>query len=156
LTLSEVAPAEAVPDSINPEIARGDDLLGAEALVIEDDALVRSALVGLLGGWGVRVHEAKGLTDAQRWIQDGLKPAIILSDYRLQDGDNGIDVVQQLRRQLQTPVPACLMSGDTDGALMAAAQAAGLSLLHKPVRPAKLRNLLRRLLAGQPVGEDLR
>ena len=156
LTLSEVPPAEPPPDSMNPEVTQGDDLQGAEVLVIEDDALVRSALVGLLSGWGIRVHEAKGLTEAQGLIHRGATPALILSDYRLQDGDNGIDVVQKLRSQLQTTVPACLMSGDTDAGLMAAAQAAGLTLLHKPVRPAKLRNLLRRLLAGQLVEEDLR
>ena len=156
LTLAEVPPAELPPDSMNPERAKGDNLEGAEVLVIEDDALVRSALVGLLGGWGIRVREAQGLADAQDLIQAGLKPDIIVSDYRLQDGDNGIAVVQQLRRQLQHPVPACLMSGDTDVTLMTEARAAGLTLLHKPVRPAKLRSLLRHLLAGQPAEDDLR
>ena len=43
------------------------------------------------------------------------------------------------------PIPACLLSGDTDPGLMQAAQEAGLTLLHKPVRPAKLRSLIRRL-----------
>ena len=43
-------------------------------------------------------------------------------------------------------VPACLISGDTDPGLMQAAKVAGLTLLHKPVRPAKLRSLWRRLL----------
>ena len=102
------------------------------------------------------MKEAQGLADAQNLIQAGVKPDIIVSDYRLPDGDNGIAVVQQLRRQLQHPVPACLMSGDTDGTLMTEARAAGLTLLHKPVRPAKLRSLLRHLLAGQPAEDDLR
>ncbi len=154
LTLPKVAPATGTPEAVLSEREQKDDLLGAELLVIEDDALVRSALVGLLGGWGIRVYEAQGLNAAQQWIQNGLKPVLILSDYRLQDGQNGIDVVQQLRGQLRYAVPACLMSGDTDVALMGAAQAAGLTLLHKPVRPAKLRNLLRRLLVGQPVEDE--
>jgi signal transduction histidine kinase len=158
LTLPTVAPATELIDALHSEHEQKDDLQGAEVLVIEDDALVRSALVGLLGGWGIRVHEAQGMTAAQHWLQNGLKPALILSDYRLQDGPNGIDVVQQLRSQLRYAVPACLMSGDTDATLMNAAQAAGLTLLHKPVRPAKLRNLLRRLLVGQSAegDEDLR
>jgi signal transduction histidine kinase len=158
LTLPTVAPATELIDALHSEHEQKDDLQGAEVLVIEDDALVRSALVGLLGGWGIRVHEAQGMTAAQHWLQNGLKPALILSDYRLQDGQNGIDVVQQLRSQLRYAVPACLMSGDTDATLMNAAQAAGLTLLHKPVRPAKLRNLLRRLLVGQSADgdEDLR
>jgi len=156
ITLPKVAPATEHVDALHSEHEQQDELQGAELLVIEDDALVRSALVGLLGGWGIRVHEAQGMAAAQQWVQRGLKPALILSDYRLQDGQNGIDVVLQLRGELRYAVPACLMSGDTDANLMGAAQAAGLTLLHKPVRPAKLRNLLRRLLAGQPVEEDLR
>jgi hypothetical protein len=54
-----------------------------------------------------------------------------------------------LRQQLACAVPACLISGDIDPALIQAAQQAQLTLLHKPVRPAKLRNLLRHLLADQ-------
>lgn len=158
LTLPVVPPADVVADAASPERAQGDDLQGAEVLVIEDDALVRSALAGLLGGWGVRVYEAQGLADAQQWLRDGLQPAVILSDYRLQDGQTGIGVVQLLQAQLPHAVPVCMMSGDTDATLMADAKAAGLILLHKPVRPAKLRNLLRHLLAGQPDDdvEDLR
>jgi len=42
-----------------------------------------------------------------------------------------------------------LISGDADPALLLAAQVAHLTLLHKPVRPAKLRSLLSRLLTVQ-------
>lgn len=155
LTLSAVQPMPSAPDRVNVEPHQGDELQGAEVLVIEDDVLVRQALVGLLGGWGLRVHEAQGLTDALQALDAGANPAVILSDYRLQDGQNGIAVVQQLRARLHSAVPACLMSGDTDAQLMAAAQVAGLTLLHKPVRPAKLRNLLRRVLTGQLVRGDV-
>jgi CheY-like chemotaxis protein len=125
-------------------------------LVIEDDALVRVALTGLLEGWGMQVHAAQSLSEAGGWVSQGLRPAMILSDYRLQEGTNGIEAVQQLRLQLDHAVPACLMSGDTHPELMLVAKSAGLTLLHKPVRPAKLRNLLRRLLSVQPTEEDFR
>lgn len=157
LTLSATTPVELPPGAIGQDRPQVDGLLSVEVLVVEDDALVRVALVGLLGGWGIRVQEAQGLTDAQALIRAGVKPDLIVSDYRLQGAANGIDVVQQLRAQLHHDVPACLMSGDTDVSLMTAARVAGLTLLHKPVRPAKLRNLLRHLLAGgQPAEDDLR
>jgi hypothetical protein len=48
-------------------------------------------------------------------------------------------------------VAACLMSGDLNPDLAQAAKSAGLTLLNKPVRPAKLRSLIRHLLnAGSP------
>jgi signal transduction histidine kinase/ActR/RegA family two-component response regulator len=137
-------------------LSASDDLQGRRVLVVEDDALVRAALVGLLQTWGLTVHEAEGLAQARQWLRSGVVPDVIISDYRLDDVHNGIDVVMQLRTMLGMPIAACLMSGDTDVALMHAAQSAGLTLLHKPVRPAKLRSLLRRQFSGQPTEVDLR
>jgi len=71
---------------------------------------------------------------------------LILSDYRLAAGDNGLLAIKRLRAFTDLPIAACLMSGDTDSTLMQTAREANLPLLHKPVRPAKLRNVLRRLL----------
>lgn len=156
LTLPLAEPQHKYLDTMAFDRPQGDGLVGAVMLVIEDDPLVCTALVGLLEGWGIQVHDAKGLMDAQQWIQHGLRPSLILSDYRLLDGQNGIEVVQKLRSMLGVSIPACLMSGDTDAILMSAAQVAGLTLLHKPVRPAKLRSLLRRLLNHQSIEEDLR
>ena len=51
----------------------------------------------------------------------------------------------RLRLAAQKEIPACLISGDTDPDLMQAAKVAGLTLMHKPVRPAKLRSLIGRL-----------
>lgn len=146
---------EIIKDKMTP-----DDVRERCALVVEDDALARSALVGLLVSWGMRVAQARGASDALECLAQGLVPDVIVSDYRLQEGHNGMQLVQSLRQRLGTPTPACLMSGDTDPGLIQAAQAAGLTLLHKPVRPAKLRSLLRHLLMEQAdqrveTGDDL-
>ncbi|MCM2297573.1 ATP-binding protein [Rhodoferax sp.] len=133
---------------VTPEQPTRDGLTGT-VLVIEDDDLVRQALVDLLKSWGWMVAEARDLKSAMELIQGGVLPGLIISDYRLDDTLNGILVITQLRQQLAHPIPACLISGDTDTALIQAAQAAQLTLLHKPVRPAKLRSLLRHLLMDQ-------
>ncbi|MDD5336020.1 MAG: ATP-binding protein [Rhodoferax sp.] len=139
-----------------PQVKPLEDLVGLVVLVIEDDALAREGLVSLLVSWGALVVQAEGLTAAQWQLKDGLLPDLIISDYRLLDGENGIDTVRQLRAAAGRPIPACLMSGDTDPDLLKAAKDAGLTLLHKPVRPAKLRSLIRRLTApDQTDGEVL-
>ncbi len=152
--------AQVVPDlDLGPGVnqASQHDLNGVSVWVIEDDEMVLTALVGLLEDWGMRVQAARDLQSAGKLVDAGLTPDLILSDYRLQQGQNGIEVIQQLRSRLNSQVPSCLMSGNTDADLMAAAQEAELTLLHKPVRPAKLRNLMRRLLMkGQILDEDLR
>lgn len=125
------------------------DAFQATVLVVEDDELVRQALVGLLQSWGITVAEASDLKSAQSVIDRGVVPTLIISDYRLKEPLNGILVVAGLREQLGFAVPACLISGDINPDLMLAAEQAHLTLLHKPVRPAKLRSLLRHLLQDQ-------
>jgi signal transduction histidine kinase/CheY-like chemotaxis protein len=122
------------------------DLQGMSVLVIEDDNLVRLALVDLLESWGMVVSSANGLSAAQCLLAEGFLPSLIISDYQLGETCNGIETIEQLRNGLSTFVPACLMSGDTDPSLIKAAHASGLTLLHKPVRPAKLRSLIRHLV----------
>ena len=122
-----------------------DELVGLVVLVVEDDDLARSALVNLLTSWGATVAEAAGLAVALEQLQRGLQPALIISDYRLPGQENGIQAVLRLRLAAQKEIPACLISGDTDPDLMQAAKVAGLTLMHKPVRPAKLRSLIGRL-----------
>jgi len=125
-----------------------ENLQGVTVLVVEDDELALAAIVSLLQGWGMQVVGVEATQQALHEVTQGLHPDLIISDYRLPGDVNGVDTIAQLRAALNTLVPACLMSGDADATLVGVAQAAHLSLLHKPVRPAKLRSLLRRLLMG--------
>lgn len=152
-----LAPLGAALDMPSPfDVKTFDNLAGRVVLVIEDDALAREGLVSLLESWGVSVGVAEGLSTALWHLNKGLVPDVIVSDYRLRDGENGIDVIRQLRVATGRSISACLMSGDTDPNLMQAARDAGLTLLHKPVRPAKLRSLIRRLAVDpQADGIDL-
>jgi signal transduction histidine kinase/CheY-like chemotaxis protein len=146
----------ALMPTVLPEKRAFDDLKGLVVLVIEDDVLARNGLVGLLASWGAVVGVAEGLASVQALLQQGFAPDVLVSDYQLRDDENGIDIIAQVRTATGWSVPACLMSGNTDPALMMSAKQAGLTLLHKPVRPAKLRNLIRRLvLDAQVEGTDM-
>ena len=120
--------------------------LGLVALVLEDDRLSREAVVSLLNGWGFEVRSADSLPVALQLIEDHGPPDVLVSDYRLADWVNGIDAVRQLRAAANRQIPACLISGTSTPALVQAARDVGLTLLQKPVRPAKLRALVRRLV----------
>ncbi len=155
LTLPPAARQQDGADQLPKDKPVPDDLRGKCALVVEDDALARVALTGLLDSWGMTVVQASDAPEALQCVTQGLLPDVIISDYRLQEGADGMQLVQQLRQHLGRATLACLISGDTDPGLIQAAQAAGLTLLHKPVRPAKLRSLLRHLLMD-PQGQRAR
>jgi CheY-like chemotaxis protein len=119
------------------------DLKGFQILVIEDDALGKEGLASLLESWGCRVTAVDSALAACKLFRHQPHPDFIISDYRLRDGLNGIDAVNQVRDTCGRQIAACLMSGDIGMDVRIQAQAAGLTLLHKPVRPAKLSSLLR-------------
>jgi CheY-like chemotaxis protein len=114
-------------------------------LLIEDNDNAREAVRGLLQSWGYTVHVASSLSEAQDQISRVGVPDIILSDFHLGATEDGIACIQTLREMAGRAIPACLISGDTNDDFLQSVMAADLPLLHKPVRPAKLRSLLRRM-----------
>ena len=75
---------------------------------------------------------------------DNMMPHALISDFRLRGNYNGIEVIHAMRRRFGENLPAILITGDTGAATLQLAQAHEIALLHKPVRPAKLRALLQR------------
>ncbi len=126
------------------------DFNGLRALLIEDDELGRMGLASLLDSWGCTVMVAEGAQTACDLYVPERAPDIIISDFRLGGGVNGIEAVDRLSALAGRRIAACLISGDTDANLIQQAKAARLTLLQKPVRPAKLRNLMRHLIERQP------
>jgi signal transduction histidine kinase/ActR/RegA family two-component response regulator len=128
------------------------DLHGMQLLLIEDNQNVRAAVQELLQSWGCVVHVTASLSGALAHVQRHGLPDAILSDYHLGVAENGIGCIEAVRARAGRPLPACLMSGDTHEAFLQEVKAANLPLLHKPVRPAKLRNLLRNMRQQAPDG----
>ena len=119
------------------------DMQGMRVLLIEDDALGRAALTGLLQSWGCAVVVAATADEAlQGWRADWV-PDFIVSDYRLLGQRDGVDAIQGLRQLAGRAIAACVVSGDTDAKVKEQVAAAGLLLLQKPVKPGKLRSVLR-------------
>ena len=117
---------------------------GMRVLVIEDDGFALEAIRDLLISWGCIVNAAASVSQALDFVNAYAPPDVVLSDFRLGEERTGLDVIAMVRAHARREIPACLLSGDTDAGLIQAAKDAGLTLLHKPVRPAKLRSFLRR------------
>ena len=121
------------------------DISGMQVLLIEDNDNAREAVRGLLQSWGCTVDVASSLTEARGHLTSTGIPDLILSDFHLGAAEDGIACIQTLREMTGQNIPACLISGDTHDEFLKSVVTADLPLLHKPVRPAKLRSLLRRM-----------
>lgn len=121
-------------------------LEGTRILIVDDDALVLHGTSGLLESWGCSVLGVTSAAEAREQLAS-LEFDLLICDYRLADGI-GLDVIRAAERIYRRHVPAILISGDTGPEVLQKVSMDGRHLLHKPVRPAKLRSLALFLLAG--------
>ena len=120
---------------------------GVVVAVVDDDELALAGIVSLLNSWGCEVISAENLERLQMALAlGGVPPQVIISDFRLRGPHNGIAVVDMVRRRYGQYLPAMIITGDTGPETLQLARREGVALLHKPVRPAKLRALLQRQL----------
>jgi signal transduction histidine kinase/ActR/RegA family two-component response regulator len=136
--------------------AAGSNLLaGRSILVVDDDAMVRESLAGLLESWGCTVTTAESEDEVvDACPREGERPDLMVCDFRLREGLDGIALIDKLRNRCGCVLPTILVTGDTDAQVAQRAAEAGLPLLHKPVRPAKLRAAMQSALAEANVARD--
>ncbi|WP_315920016.1 hybrid sensor histidine kinase/response regulator [Mesorhizobium sp. SP-1A] len=144
-----VAGATAEPSApMEMEHPPGYGLFGSKVLLVENDADVRRAMASLLERWQCQVRPAASTDDALDALGDtGWIPDIVIADQHLDQGDLGTSTVAEVREYLGRPVPALIVTADPSPEIAAAARAAGIELMRKPLKPAQLRALLAHLLA---------
>lgn len=144
----EVPLVQAQPGALSDDGGRAPgDLSGLLVALLDDDPLARDGMESLLTAWGCAVVSAE--TPAEllaAFAHNGSQPQLLISDFRLHGPHNGVDIIYALREQVGTDMAAVLISGDTGPETLRLAQDAAVPLLHKPVRPARLRALIHRLL----------
>jgi CheY-like chemotaxis protein len=143
VTVPIVAPADQVAAPQNAAAPRAIAAENKLIVVMDDDPLVLDGMGSLIRSWGCGVitgdNESAVLAGL---VGRGTPPDAIISDYRLRDGKTGIEAIARLREAVAAPIPAFLMSGDTDRDVVRQAEEKGFALLHKPVEPAALRAML--------------
>jgi signal transduction histidine kinase/ActR/RegA family two-component response regulator len=120
-------------------------------LVIDDDPLVLEGMSGIFRKWGCRVITADSDSKALKAAAEHDDvPDLIISDYHLANGRTGIETIEWLRGEMSAPIPAFLISGDTDPATLHEAKVKGFHLLHKPVNPMALRAMFNQAVKPVP------
>jgi two-component system, sensor histidine kinase len=137
-------PAVATP----PARVRDGLLAARRVLVVEDDADSRAALLGLLQAWGCETRAAADVDGVRARLAEGFRPDAMLADLRLAGGASGIDAIAAARTGLAAEVPALVVTGDVGSEHARRAEAAGLWVLAKPVKPMQLRAFLGHAFAG--------
>jgi len=120
---------------------------GIDILLIDDEQPILDAMKTMLSDWSCQCRCFTTLKQAESSLEDNDSlPDIIISDYRLTDDVTGMDAIRRLRSCFGRDIPALLISGDTDPDLLKQAQREDFYLLHKPLKPTKLRAVIGMLL----------
>ncbi len=121
---------------------------GDVVIVVDDSAEVRTAMQALLSAWGCEVVTAASVAALMPQLMGlSVAPRLLLCDYRLGDGGDGMQAIAELREAFNDDLPAVLVTGDTSPARLREATASGLPLLHKPVTLPQLRAAIDSALA---------
>lgn len=119
--------------------------LHGRVLLVEDDAAGREALSGLLQRWGCEVWACADLQAALECLAEAT-PQLLISDYRLAANEDGLRAIERLREEAGRMLPALLISADISPELQDRCMPAHVTLLGKPLLPARLRQALAVLL----------
>ena len=122
-------------------------LAGARIWMIDNDPAICAGMETLLAGWGCEVVTALGLEDLQQKVsiaRAGLD--ILIADYHLDNGATGDDLVRRILALRQDRPPVLMITANYSNELKQEVKARGYLLMHKPVKPLKLKTTLAHLL----------
>lgn len=122
-------------------------LHGLHVLLVDDDPLALGSTASLLESWGCAVTTVSEPALLLHSLAGSPPPDIALCEYKV-GKRSGLHLIRDLRNHFVKVIPAIILSSDTSTEALAEVQQEGLPLLHKPVRPGRLRALLQRKTQG--------
>ena len=121
------------------------DLSHLNVLCVDNETEILVGMENLLARWGCNVRTATDIVTSLKCIEDEWLPDVILSDYRLDEGRTGLEVLQQCRLRLGDSFEGVIISADRTADMMEGIKSNGFGFIPKPVKPLKLRAILNRV-----------
>jgi CheY-like chemotaxis protein/anti-sigma regulatory factor (Ser/Thr protein kinase) len=142
LPRARAAPGGARLDAAKPALIAESNAI-VNVIVVDDDPLVLTANRGVFEDMRCSVETVSDGEHAAAALEslEG-KPALVLCDLWLSNGESGVAVLQHLASLTSASFYGIVISGDTRPETIQSVKTAGYSLLHKPVAASKLRAVL--------------
>ncbi|MNT42564.1 response regulator FixJ [compost metagenome] len=126
--------------------------LPGRVLLMDDELEIREAMTGLLRSHAIDAHavadEAAAAEALHQARAEGRPFGLLMCDYRLADGVDGLDVGLRLSRHLGTELPLLLITGETSPDRLQRVRESGVPVLFKPVAPDALLQAMAGLTAA--------
>jgi len=122
----QIIPIEYIPKAKPPSIS-------LKIGLVDDNANVLEAFTFALNSFGYEVIAATSGKELFEQLGNH-HPDILITDYRLADSKNGLDLVAEARRLFTYNLPAIIITGDTDTELLSRMAKYGVTVCHKPLK----------------------
>jgi FixJ family two-component response regulator len=108
-------------------------------LHVEDDAAVANSVQLLLKTCGYQTRTFSNAADAEESVSDaGLRPDVLIVDYKLGDDETGTDVAERIAETLGYSVPTIVLTGNLSNAEVPWMPGAPILMAPKPMDGAQL------------------
>jgi signal transduction histidine kinase len=109
----------------------------ARIAIVEDNAQLLNALILVLETEG---HEVIAAASGNALMK---APDVLISDYRLAEAQTGFDVIAMIRSGFGNELPAIIITGDTNPALVRSMADRGIAVHYKPLKMEVLNAFIR-------------
>ncbi|MBV0931883.1 hybrid sensor histidine kinase/response regulator [Marinobacterium weihaiense] len=144
--LAAHAPQSLKHEALVAPVRPSDALEGLNVLVLDNDPNILVSMEALLAGWGCRVRTVDTLAAAQAHCLTQV-PDLVLADYHLEADQTGLSLRYDMNAAGLERVPMVMLTADRSDDTRRAFREASVQVLHKPVKPGKLRALMTHLLS---------
>ncbi len=114
-------------------------------LLVDDDAGVRKATAMLLKVEGYRVIAAASLAEAVKSARESPGINLLITDYHLEGGETGVDVIAAVRGAVGAGLGAVLVTGDTSSTIRHLEPDARIRVASKPINADELLGIVKGL-----------
>ncbi len=129
---------------------RSKGLNGVRVLVIDNEPKILEGMRALLQGWSCEAMTALSVEEVESQLNGtAFEPDIILADFHLGETYTGLMALEAMQPLWSKPVPAVIITADRTDSVSGEVAARGAQLLTKPVKPAALRAMINKLIAGE-------
>lgn len=127
---------------------------GKTVLVVDDTATIRATVVIALESAGYTVIEATGADDALRQLDQGIRAHLIISDFNMPPGMNGLQLLEKLRvHPASKYLPVIMLTTENGSDLREQGRKAGArAWMTKPFKPTELIDAVNKLVLRLPAG----
>jgi Na+/proline symporter/signal transduction histidine kinase len=141
--------AKNITESLSVPPQKNDEFANLSIVLVDNEPLMLTAMQAQLTDWGCKVVAAKDEKSLTTMLANQqTTPAIIISDYHLDNDKNGVDLIQRSMTKYSWQSPVIICSADPSEQVREHTSAANFYFMRKPIKALALKKLMRQLLVS--------